>query len=310
MKVSIAITTYNREKFIAQALESVLMQKVQFDYEIIIGDDCSTDGTQSILSAYQEKYPHRINTIFNAKNLGMNKNFASVFKACKGLYIALLDSDDIWTSPTKLQRQVDYLEEHPECSIIFHDSRHFYEDGSQDDWFVVLPVEKDVFFLEDLKNTFIPTTSTMIRRGDLRELPEWYSELKSLEWPLHVIAAQYGNIRYIDEVMSATRIHQEGEWNSLKRIEQIKTALYNREMVYKHVPLLREPLRNTLDELCLAWAAEAARLGKINESRMAIRKSSNYFNVSDFMCTISRVKLLVKVYTPGLNRFINYMRSK
>src|SRR3712207_1086613 len=102
MKVSVLMLAYNHEKFIAQALDSALMQQVNFDYEIVIGEDCSTDNTRDILIRYQKEYPHRIRLLLPEKNLGMHDNLIQTFKACRGDYIAFLEGDDYWTSPNKL----------------------------------------------------------------------------------------------------------------------------------------------------------------------------------------------------------------
>lgn len=109
MKVSVLMITYNHEKFIAQAIDSILMQQVNFDYEIVIGEDCSTDGTRAIVIQYQKEYPDKIRLLLPEENLGMHKNFVQTFRACQGEYIALLEGDDYWTSPRKLQKQVDFF---------------------------------------------------------------------------------------------------------------------------------------------------------------------------------------------------------
>ena len=106
MKVSIAMVTYNHEKFIAKALDSVLMQRTDFDYEIVIGEDCSSDNTRNIVIEYKRRYPDNIVLFLNEKNLGMYGNCSQVFQACQGEYIAVLEGDDYWTSPDKLQKQV------------------------------------------------------------------------------------------------------------------------------------------------------------------------------------------------------------
>ncbi|MCF6185625.1 MAG: glycosyltransferase, partial [Bacteroidales bacterium] len=118
MTVSILMLTYNHEKFIAQAIESVLMQKVSFNYELIIGDDCSQDNTQKIIREYQKKHPDIIKPVLRTKNIGANNNFVDIFKKATGKYIALLEGDDYWTDPNKLQKQVDFLEANPEYGIV------------------------------------------------------------------------------------------------------------------------------------------------------------------------------------------------
>ena len=104
--VSVAVITYNHEKFIGQAIESVLMQETAFVVELVIGEDCSTDGTRRIVQAYAEKYPNVIRALLPEKNLGMARNYDAVWQACRGKYIAWLEGDDYWRTPQKLQKQV------------------------------------------------------------------------------------------------------------------------------------------------------------------------------------------------------------
>lgn len=127
--LSIAVITYNHENYIRQALDSILMQKVNFQYEIIIGEDCSPDNTRIILLEYHEKYPNRFKLILRNKNVGATKNLYDVFMNCQGKYIALLEGDDFWTSPNKLQLQVDFLEEHNEYKGVSHDFEYVNKIG-------------------------------------------------------------------------------------------------------------------------------------------------------------------------------------
>jgi glycosyltransferase involved in cell wall biosynthesis len=117
--VSIKMITYNHAPLIAQAIEGVLQQKTNFPFELIIGEDCSTDGTREIVFEYQKKHPDIIRVITSEKNVGMNKNGLRVIKACKGKYIAFCEGDDYWHNPDKLQKQVDYIESHPECGLVY-----------------------------------------------------------------------------------------------------------------------------------------------------------------------------------------------
>ncbi len=214
MKVSILMVTYNHEKFISQAIESVLMQKVDFEYELIIGEDCSTDNTRQIVIDYQKKYSDRIRLLLPNVNLGAHKNFFNTFKTCQGQYIALLEGDDYWISPDKLQRQVDFLDEHPKYAICFHNAIIFWEDNRQPPG-LFRHKQKETSSIEDLLiENFIPTASVMYRNGLIKNFPQWFHELSMGDWVIHILNAQYGNIWYINEVMSAYRLHSQGVWTS------------------------------------------------------------------------------------------------
>ncbi|MEH2228728.1 MAG: glycosyltransferase [Nostoc sp.] len=214
MKVSVLMITYNHEKFIAKAIESVLMQQVNFEYELVIGEDCSTDTTRQIAIDYQKRYPDNIRLLLPNNNLGMNQNLANTFYACKGQYIAILEADDYWISPYKLQRQVDFLDEHPEYAICFHNAIIFWEDNRQPPG-LFRHKQKETSSIEDLLiENFIPTASVMYRNGLIKNFPQWFYELSMGDWVIHILNAQYGNIGYINEVMSAYRLHTQGVWTS------------------------------------------------------------------------------------------------
>jgi len=220
MKVSVAIFAYNHERFIRQAIDSALMQQVDFDYEIVIGEDCSMDDTRAIVADYQKRFPRRICLLLSEKNLGGRKNLTRTLRNCQGEYVALLDGDDYWTSPYKLQKQVDFLDSHPECAICFHEVTVFDEDGSGGPRNYCRADQKKISTLEDLlSKNFIPTCSVMYRNGLVNELPDWYYAVPVGDWPFHILVAQHGNIGYIDEVMGAYRKHPGGVLSRLDRGE-------------------------------------------------------------------------------------------
>lgn len=226
MKVSIAIITYNQEKFIAKALDSILMQQVNFDYEIVIGEDCSTDNTRDIVVNYQNHYPDKIRLLLPETNLGMLQNFVQTLTACQGEYIALLEGDDYWTSPDKLQKQVNFLDKHPDYAICFHNITIVHENWKLEIGNYCPLYKKEIFTLEDLLlDNFISTCSTMFRRGLFSEFPDWFFTLNQGDWPLHIFNAQHGKIGYINEVMGVYRVHQGGVWSKQSEIWQIQQTI-------------------------------------------------------------------------------------
>ena len=132
IRVSIICVAYNQEKYIKKAIDSFLMQKTNFNYEIIIHDDASTDNTINIINEYKNKYPEKIITVFEKENI-YSKNesiFSRVIKYINGDYIAVCDGDDYWTDVNKLQTQFDILENNPNCSSCVHTVLTCKEDGS------------------------------------------------------------------------------------------------------------------------------------------------------------------------------------
>ena len=123
-KLSVVMITYRHEAYIAKAIESVLIQNVDFPVELVIGEDCSPDGTRAIVRHYADKYPAVIRPLLPQNNVGMMNNFIATLEATRGEYVALLEGDDYWTDPEKLSKQVTYLEENPPCALCHH--RVFY----------------------------------------------------------------------------------------------------------------------------------------------------------------------------------------
>ena len=117
MKISVAIITYNQQDTIRQTLDSILCQQGDFELEVVIGEDCSTDNTWAICQEYAERYPKQVVLLENTSNLGIMANFARVMKACTGEYVGICAGDDYWCDEQKLQKQLDYMTAHPECGV-------------------------------------------------------------------------------------------------------------------------------------------------------------------------------------------------
>ena len=215
-KVSVSMLTYNHEKFIAQAIESVLMQKTNFDYELIIGEDCSTDSTRAIVMDYQRRYPDKIRALLPEKNSGMFQNSLATQRACVGQYTASLEGDDYWTSPNKLQKQVDFLELHHDCSLCFHGVEVRYDNGSPGHPYHRKQLVQTKYSLEDFLRgqIYIPTCSVMIRNSVFSGFPDWYySGLSFGDKPLILLCAERGSLGFIDESLAVYRIHSGGVWS-------------------------------------------------------------------------------------------------
>lgn len=118
--VSVIVPVYNHEKYISKALESILIQKTKYKYEILIGDDCSSDASKDIIRKYEKEHPDAIRAFYRIKNIGATKNGYALYMAARGRYIALLEGDDYWCDENKIERQVNFLEAHPEYIGVAH----------------------------------------------------------------------------------------------------------------------------------------------------------------------------------------------
>jgi glycosyltransferase involved in cell wall biosynthesis len=226
LALSVLVLTYNHERFLAAALQSALAQKATFLYEIVVGDDCSTDGTLEIASTFQAAHPHRIRVLRTAANRGPSNNFLETRKACKGKYIAILEGDDYWTDRNKLQRQVDLLESNAALSCCFHNVQLLQNEQLTP--FDNAPFPKPAFQLpEIIRSNFICNCSTLVlRNSHVDRLPGWLAESRYYDWPLHVYNARQGAIGYIPDVMSVYRIHGAGAWHGANEVERIQAVLW------------------------------------------------------------------------------------
>lgn len=118
-KVSVCIVTFNQKEYIGQCLDSVIRQETNFEFEVIVSDDCSTDGTSDVIKEFAEKYPAVIRSIRHEKNIGALENFRFVHEQARGMYVAHVDGDD-YALPGKLKNQVDFLDANPNCNIVYH----------------------------------------------------------------------------------------------------------------------------------------------------------------------------------------------
>ncbi|MBA3758513.1 glycosyltransferase [Candidatus Saccharibacteria bacterium] len=208
--VSIVSVTYNQEKYVKAALDSFLMQQVNFAFEIIIADDCSADKTPDIIREYAEKNPDIIKPILRKHNLGVAGNFLATLKEARGKYIALCEGDDFWTDASKLQKQVDFLESNPDYSICFHPVRVMFENNEHKEstWPNIKDYSK-ITIKELLKENFIPTNSVLYRRQKYDSLSV---DVMPIDWYLHAYHAQFGKIGFINNTMSTYRRHDGGIW--------------------------------------------------------------------------------------------------
>ena len=210
--VSVLMTVFNHAPFVERAIRSVLQQETLFAFELVVGDDRSTDASRDVVAALNREFEGRIVSVLSTVNVGEVRNIAQTLAVCRGQYIALIDGDDYWTDPNKLQRQVDYLKARTECSLCFHDVVMIDSHGGEKPW-----VAQKIFSsLEDiLQSNFIATSSVMFRRSALPDLPPWYFDMQWGDWPLYVLLAQRGLLGRIASPMGVYRIHAGGAWSGL-----------------------------------------------------------------------------------------------
>lgn len=218
--ISIWIITYNQDKYIAECIEGVLMQKIDNPIEIIISDDCSTDKTYEICLEYKEKHPNIINLIRQEKNIGLTKNWIETLKRCNGNYVAMCEGDDYWTDSLKLQKQISFLEHNLEYSAVTHDVTISDEASS---FRKNLFRKQDILNLNEAWGIFLPTCSMVFRNEniptfypqDLRKYPIFGGDTL-----LILGLAKEGKIKFLKDNMSTYRINQNSLSINLSKINQ------------------------------------------------------------------------------------------
>lgn len=211
-RISVWMITFNHRPYIRQAVESVLAQRTSFPFEIVIGDDCSTDGTREILLALAAEHPGRLRLLLHERNIGMIANQNAVFAACRGHYIAMLEGDDYWTDPRKLQVQAEAMDSLPGCWLSFHpciESRH----GRRMSW---LGMTRKVVPVQDVilgGGYFCPTASLMLRREVVASLPAFLLDAPAGDYYLQILGAEHAGALYLPVPMCVYRVNASGSWS-------------------------------------------------------------------------------------------------
>ncbi len=259
VKVSVLLLTYNHARFLRQAVDSALSQQTTFGVEIVIGEDCSSDGTREMVQDLARQHPERVRAVLSPVNAGECGNIAQTLAACRGDYVALLDGDDYWTSNHKLQRQVGFMDAHPDCSLCFHNAVAFHDDGAHEPYAFNGPEQRTAPTLDDLwHGNFIATCAAMFRRAACPALPPWYHSLPWGDWPLFLLAARRGAMAFLDEPLGAYRIHAAGAWSRLSEVEQILQVIafyevMNVNLAFEYDAIIQAAIANHRTALALAY---------------------------------------------------------
>lgn len=284
-KVTIAVITYNHEKFIRQTIGGILIQDYQ-DYEVVIADDCSTDNTVSIAKEMLDEFQINYTILESKVNKGASKNFKRLIENCKGEYIALLDGDDFWIDPKKLEKQVSFLESNKNYVLSFTRTRILKHTNDTDfkDYIPLLENDKSDFtYVDVLNDLFMPTSSIVFRNNFFRNLPEWFEDLVILDKPLHLLNLQFGEIKYFPDITTVYRVHSQGVWSVNRK---------KKEIDFLEERLIMLDLLN--EELNLIWDEEINKTKKYVENKLVLAKirhnNSEEINIQKYKVIIDELK--------------------
>jgi glycosyltransferase involved in cell wall biosynthesis len=253
-KVSVCMITYAQEAYVAEAIESVLAQDVDFAVELVIGEDCSPDRTGDIVESYAHKYPGTIRLFRRDRNIGMMRNLIRTLGDCRGTYIAFLEGDDYWCDRQKLKKQVKILDHDPSLSMVFT-SMWMLKDGTKTlaNW---AHDKRSRYTLDDLLRGSLGYTLTfMYRRIYCDGYPAWVIRAKMGDWTLHTLQALHGDAWYFNEPTAVYRVHGGGVWSGKSRIAQCCMDEATNQMLIRNLPAwvprenLRARLRQTRQDI-------------------------------------------------------------
>ncbi len=238
--VSVSIIAYNQERYIEQALDSILAQKTNFPFEIVIGDDASKDRTRAICEGYVERYPDIVRLLPAGPNLGMMKNHIRGIKACRGKYVALLESDDYWIDELKLQKQIDELEKDENMTACFTGRKNYHE---QRDEFEEVYNDKgdNRFTVEDFaQETFFHTCTIVFRKPKSDEWLDRIADMPLSDRPLYLslLSASGGYAYKLKDLCAVFRLNETSVFTPLKPVQRTIMAADMYEKLKKLFPNL------------------------------------------------------------------------
>lgn len=311
--VSICCTAYNHEAYIAQTLDSFLMQQADFSFEILVSDDASTDATADIIRDYANRYPGIVRPCLLEENIysqGRNLYTEVLFPLVRGKYICICEGDDYWTDPTKLRRQAAFLEAHPEYSACVHNTLLHYCDGSQPDR-PLLDYGQDTDLsmdraLSGASRTY-HTSSLMGRSCVLTDTQDFYDVAFRLggytDYPNNLWLLLNGKIRYLDRLMSVYRINSSPDaWSSGVDFQYKKLRRFvfsQREMLKAALPHMPEEYREMTRQAILEREFELMYL----EGRDREQRKPPYDAILKKKPLSYRAKNLVKCCFPVIQRW-------
>lgn len=276
--VSVKMITYKHGPYIAQAIQGVLMQETTFPVELVIGEDCSKDGTREILLNYQNRYPEMIRLIVSEKNVGARENSRRTEKACKGDFIAFCEGDDYWTDPLKLQKQVDFLEANLDYGMVHTDFDSYCQSSNEIEYSYnknnKIEIPDGEIFEDLLGDVWLIHTQTVLVRADLAKSYQKFltanvaqvKEWKFGDIPRFLYMAQHSKIKYFNESTAVYRTLNESMSHTKDKIKKI----------YNSISLMSIKIF-----FCIEYNADKNLLKKIElvKERLLLKKS---FFLGDF----------------------------
>lgn len=308
--VSILCITYNHEAYIRDSLDGFIKQKTNFPFEIIVHDDASTDRTAEIIREYEKKYPEIVKPIYQKENQyskGINILADVIYSFAFGKYIALCEGDDYWIDEHKLQKQIDYMECHPDCTICFSNAyeenqldkrkRKLFLPHSKDDTKYFSDCDKDYTLNNAYEISFAPTASYVVLRKMYIDLQKHFLPCHSEDLQLRLFFTSQGYAHYINEPLSVYRTNIPNSSTTMCKADD-KTKTVEREL--KIVAMLDNLNQFTACKYEKGlWEFKKYHLYKIIScSKLGIVREGEYKKAFKEASLIKKVKLVLQMYLP------------
>jgi len=275
-RVSVCVITYNHEPFIAQALDSVLDQDFGEPFEVVVAEDCSTDGTAAIVQQYSARFPDRIRPLLRRENLGrQGRNLEDAIGHCRGEYVALLEGDDFWYTRDKLRRQIEFLEHHRDYSACYANTLSTNAAGRVSS--VRLRREPDRHFtLEDVlrlkKGSNVAIQTLVFRKEAFSGFPAWARRQRMRDKILAVLLAQRGRLMRFGQPMGVHRYHSGGTWTTLTNVRRrLQLVRHMRNLMRWIGPEHRRLVERELLRMRLRLASTLISSGQVRRGCRMIR---------------------------------------
>lgn len=311
--VSVLCLAYNHEKYIRDALESFVNQKTNFEFEIIINDDCSTDNTAKIIKEYEKKYPNIVKPIYQKENQyskGRELIVEILLPKAKGKYFALCEGDDYWVDENKLQKQVDFLEQNIDYSLCVSNATIVDINNKKIGQIKTIKTDGDLTCEEVINGGggFISTNSIMAPMKYAKNLPSYFNDF-SIDYLWQIYLASCGKSYCFSQDMVAYRANVEGSWTERMKKDLEKCAEINNCLIKKLKEINLE-LNNKYDATIKNKIIEFEFENLLIDEKFEIIKKKPYKSYMKKLSFSRRIKIYIKIYFPNLYKNIKKIFKK
>lgn len=314
--VSIICNTYNHENYISDSIESFLMQKTKFKFEVLIHDDASTDKTAEIIRSYEEKYPNIIKPIYQEENQYSKGRdvFGINYKRARGEYIAFCEGDDYWIDPYKLQKQVEFLEQNPDFSACVHASVMINAENKKIISKIQPSKQNSELYMEDIiegGGGLVSTNSIVYRKNRTNIRPDFFykNKFSFLDYQLMILLLMLGKVYYLNEFMSVYRVNVPGSW-TLRNASDSKESIMRLYEIISMLDMVNKETEYVYDKIIQKTKCYNEFNILILQGRLKEAKNGKYKNSYQELKLKSKVSVNLKCYAPKLHRFLLIVKNK